>query len=207
MAAIQVAGLIPQEVRSEVKLAKIVLTVGGAWQKADPESLFLPDELLRDIAKPSDDPYVHLELVSDPDALSSLKALGFKAPSPEGRFKLIAKQVLQGGGGEEADENLLNQFWISSRELPVEAAFEAIRERRDWKGREVWPAKLRVKTRKGTWQAMNTVLIPGAVVPGDGSRDDGATLDHFHDPDQNLLRTLGVTDMPYSDCKLSSEPE
>ncbi len=206
MAAIQVAGLIPQEIREEVDLGKIVLTVGGSLQKADPESLFLPDEPLRDGMKLNQGAYVHLDLFSDPDTLSSLKALGFKAPSPESRFKLIAKQVLQSDGDEEADPDLHRQFWINSRKLSVEAADEVIRERRGWKRREIWPAKLRVKTRNGTWQAVNAVLLPGPVVPGDGRQDEDATIDHFHEPDEKLLRTLGITDMPHGDRDLSFEP-
>ena len=208
MAAIQVAGLIPDEMRKRDNLGKIVLTAGGALQNADPESLFLPDEPLRDGASLSQDSYVHLELVSDPDTLSSLKALGFRTPSPERRFRLIASQVLQSEGGEEADEDLHHQFWANSRKLPAEAAEAIIRERKNWDRREVWPTKLRVRTRKGTWQAMHAVLLPGIVVPGDGSRDDGATLDtQFHAPDEELLHTLGVTDAPRSDGDLSVEPE
>lgn len=206
MAAIQVAGLIPQEMRKGVNLGKIVLTVGGGLQKADPESLFLPDEPLRVGTTLSQGQHVHLELVSDPDTLSSLKALGFKTLSPEGRFRLVANQVLERDGGEEVDGSLHHQFWTSSRQLPIEVADAIIRERRDWKEREVWPTKLQVKTRKGNWRATNAVLLPGSVAPGDGSRDDDATLDQFHEPDENLLRTLGASNAPHVVHDLSFEP-
>ena len=206
MAAIQVAGLIPQETRKGVNLGKIVLTVGGTLEEADPECLFLPDELLMDGPTLSQGSYVHLELVSDPDTFSSLKELGFKTPTPESEFRRVARQVLQSDGGEEAEEDLYCQFWTLSRKLPTEAANVIIRERKDWKRQEIWPTKLRVKTRKGTWRATNAVLLPGAVVPGDGSRDDDATLGEFHDPDEELLRSLGASDAPYGGRDLSSEP-
>ena len=76
----------------------------------------------------------------------------------------------------------------------------------DWTKRETWPTKLRVRTRAGTWRSLHSVLLPGAIAPGDGSRDDEATVDtHFHEPDEQLLRTLGATDGPHDGCDLSSE--
>ena len=206
MAAIQTAVLLPQEIRARADLGAIVLTSVGTLRKPDPEHLFLPNDLLIDGTALNQDSYVHSELVSDPDTLSSLKALGLKAPSPESRFRFVARQVLQSGGGDEADEELQRQFWTSSRKLSTEAAEAMIRERKNCDGREIWPTKLRARTRTGTWQPLDAVLLPGEVVPGDGCRDDDATLDHFHEPDEKLLLTLGATDAPHSGRDLSLEP-
>ncbi len=61
--------------------------------------------------------------------------------------------------------------------------------------------------RAGTWQPLHSVLLPGDIVPGDGSRDDDATVDmHFHEPDKKLLRALDATEVPHDDCDLSAEP-
>ena len=52
----------------------------------------------------------------------------------------------------------------------------------------------------------NWVLLPGSIVPGDGSRDDAATVDvGFHGPDRELLTALGVVAGPQSRRDLSNE--
>ena len=43
-AAIQIAALIPQEIRSRYDLGDIVLTADGELREPDPEWVFLPDE-------------------------------------------------------------------------------------------------------------------------------------------------------------------
>ena len=53
----------------------------------------------------------------------------------------------------------------------------------------------------------HSVLFPGDIVPGNGSRDHDATVDtEFHGPDEKLLRGLGVTDVPRDGWELSTEP-
>ena len=70
-----------------------------------------------------------------------------------------------------------------------------------------WGAQLRVRTRAGGWESICSVLMPGDIVPGDGSRDDGATVDRdFHSPDGDLLRCLGAVDRPAVGRDLSVEP-
>lgn len=65
---------------------------------------------------------------------------------------------------------------------------------------------LRVRTMANRWRRLNEVLLPGDIVPGDGSRDDAATVDtDFHEADVGLLRNLAVVDSPQSDRDLSSE--
>ena len=211
MAAIQVAELIPQETRKRIDLGRIVLTAAGTLRKPDHESLFLPEKSSIDEATLSQDLYVHSGLASDSDTLAALKALGFKAPSPEGEFRRVVKQVLHSGGGGDAEEDLYRRFWVCSRKIPAEVASAIIRERKEWKHgkkRELWPKKLRVKTRNGAWRATNAVLLPGAVVTGDGERDEIATVDtQFHAPDEELLRTLGVSDLPCGGRELSLEKQ
>ena len=51
------------------------------------------------------------------------------------------------------------------------------------------------------------MLLPGDIVPGDGSRDGSATVDtHFHEPDDELLCELGATEAPHENRDLSMEP-
>ena len=95
-----------------------------------------------------------------------------------------------------------------SRKLTAEDALTVIREFKDWKRRELWPAALQVRTLVGHWSPLHSVLLPGDIVPGDGSRDDAITVDtNFHEPDDGLLRALEVTEAPHENRNLSMEPQ
>ena len=208
-AAVQTAAEIPPETRSnESSLGEIVLTANGDWRAPGSEHLFLPDETQADSGSTDMERYVHPDLASDPDTLSALKTLGIKLPSPESRFKLVTKRILKDGSGGEPDGDLLNKFWALSRGLTPEDACVIVHEFKDWEGREVWPTKLRVRTLAGNWRPLHSVLLPGAIVPGDGSRDRDATVDiSFHEHDDKLLRALEVTEKPQDDRDLSMEPQ
>ena len=207
MAAVQTAATIPFEKRRDKALGNIVLTLDGTWQTPDPECVFLLDKTLDEDGFAGDETYVHPDLASNSETLSALKALGLKPPSPESKFRLIAGRILGSGGGRRPNEDLYRGFWTASRSLSNEAAFGIIRQNKDWKGREVWPMRLRVRTRAGTWELLHSVLLPDGIVPGDGSRDDDATVDtEFHEPDDALFRDLGVTGVPHDGRDLSMEP-
>ena len=210
-AAVQVAALIPDEIRKNADPGEIVLTAAGALRKPDPQSVFLPEEEALSGNGHGDgqesNSYVHPALVSDRDTLSALKKLELKPPSPESIFRSLAKRVLNNGSSPEASDALHEKFWVSSRKLTVEDALSVIREFKDWKRRKIWPTSLRVLTLAGNWRLLHSVLLPGDIVPGDGSRDGSATVDtHFHEPDDELLRELGATEAPHENRDLSMEP-
>ena len=208
MAAIQTAIEIPSEIRSKISLGNIVLTEKEDWQSPDPERLFLPDESLSTVSAAEPEFLcVHPKLVLDNNTLSALKELGLRPPSPESRFKSVAKQIFQGLGNKEVDDELYREFWFASRKLSSESAKGIILEYRDnWVKRELWPTKLRVRTQAGTWQPSFAVLLPGEIVPEDGNRDGGVAVDtQFHELDYKLLCALGVTDTPQDRRDLSFE--
>ena len=208
MAAIQTAAAIPPDVkRSNKQLGRIVLTANGDWWLPDPEHLFLPEEIQDDDRFTGAESYVHPGLVSDKETLAALKKLGIKPPSPESAFRRLALRILLNGSGQERSDDLHSEFWIASRNLSAEVVHAVIREHKDCSGREVWPAKLRVRTRAGSWRPFCSVLLPGNIVSDDGSRDEDVIVDtHFHYPDDMLLRVLKVTDAPLDGCDLSAEP-
>ena len=207
MAAIQVAAEIPAEIRSNGGLGNIVLTASNDWLSPDPEHLFLPPKSLTGNGTVAQAQFVHPKLVSDHETLAALKKLGLKPPSPESRFRIVAECILGNGADSELSADLYQGFWTTSRELSAESATGVIREYTDWRG-EVWPTKLRVRTRAGTWQSPHSVLFPGEIVPVKGSRDESATVDtQFHEPDDKLLRALEVTETPRGGRDLSLEPQ
>ena len=203
-AAIRTAAAIPAQKRRNEPLGRIVLTHDGSWRTPDPESVFLP--------APDGDgakggmTYVHPDLASDNETVSALNALGLKLPSPASAFRLAVKRVLE-ASGPVSDDGLHRNLWIASRRLSDESSLTIVREYKGGNGQELWGQKLRVRTRAGTWSPVHSVLLPGEIVPGDGSRDDGITVDtRFHEPDDKLLRSLGVTEAPHDGCELSAEP-
>ena len=201
MAAIQTAAAIPSEIRSNKRLGDIVLTVSGDWRSPDPEHLFLPDDSLNGGGTEDPESCVHTKLMSDRDTLSALKELGLKPPSPESRFRLVAKLILRSGGSKEPGDDLHREFWITSRKLSAEAGHVIIQ------GHRLWPRKLRVRTQAGTWQPPYAVLLPGEITLDELSRDDDATVDvTFHSKDLKLLRNLDVRDAPRDERDLSLEP-
>lgn len=195
-------------------LGNIVITASGVRVTLDPDHLFLPDDSsdlidIEDLAS-----FVHPNLASDPDTYEALVKLGLKSPSRDSTFRHFARCILGADDGEEPGDDLNEKFWIASRQLSVGNAREIlqdceVRERYyyPWRRRDLWLTKLRVRTRAGAWRSPYSVLLPGEIVPGDGSRDDDATVDvHFHAQDADLLRIIGVTDKPSRDRNLSLEP-
>ena len=206
MAAIQTAASVWDDIRNNVDLGEIVLTATGEWLSPDAEHLFLPDESLNSGDVGDGACYVHPKLASDPDTRSALKKLRIQPPSAESRFKYIAKRILGTAGSAGASNGVHQDFWMASRKVPSDTAFAAIQAYQD-SGQELWRKRIRVRTRTGAWQHIHSVLLPGVIVPGDGSCDDDVTVDmSFHEPDIELLEAFGVTDAPHESCELSVDP-
>ena len=200
-AAIQTAALIPRDRRTDVDLGRIVLTESGRWRAPDPQRLFLPFESEAAGGSTEPDSSVHPALAADPETLSALKQLGLETPSPESRFKAIANRVLANQGHLSATSNHSDEFWKASRGVSAAVGLAIVQEHQDW------PRRLRIRTLAGSWQPIHSVLMPGDIVPGDGSRDDDVTVDtNFHERDNDLLRGLGVSDGPQADRDLRWEP-
>lgn len=186
MAAIQTAALIPEANREGQDLGRIALRADGEWAPLDPDSLYLG----------GDDPTesVHPDLEADPETLETLKALGIRPPSPESAFRRIAASVLDRDLDDSVDQHeddLFGPFWSASRQLDSHAASEEITSR------DGWADRLKVRTVAGVWQPISRTLLPGAVVPQDGSRDGEVVTDvQFHHDDLSLLAELGLGDGP-----------
>ena len=197
--AIQTAALIPHEIRSCAPLGDIVLTGGGDWQSPDPAHVFLPDDSPDSRCETSANSFVHPELTSDGNTLAALRVLGIRPPSPDSRFKFALENVLSGNMEPEDDD--LEEFWRLSRRLTLETVLAAIQERKTWR------KNLRIRTRSDSWRHIHSVLLPGEIVPGDGSRDDSVTVDvNFHEGDLELLRALGAANIADGERDTSSEP-
>ena len=90
-------------------------------------------------------------------------------------------------------------FWIWAREVAPPEAAGIIRD-----SRTEWREILSVHTIDGSWNLLVDSLLPGPVVPVDGSRDSNICIDvRYHDDDQPLLLQLGAVDSPRDSQMLS----
>ena len=200
-AAVQTAALIPANRRSGVDLGAIVLTASGDWRPPDSDLLFLPDASPAVGSTMDLESCVHPALASDNRTLAALRELGLRPPSPDSRFRRVAERVFAHRSTTTPDEGLYESFWVLARRVGTDDVIAIIHEH------EGWPGQLRIKTRSGDWQPSHSVLMPGDIVPGDGSRDDDATVDMaFHHRDVALLSELGVRDAPLESRDMRWEP-
>ncbi|MCQ3811302.1 MAG: DEAD/DEAH box helicase [Acidimicrobiia bacterium] len=200
--ALQVVSLIPEDKRLYKDLGKIVLITAGAWQSPDPDKIFLPYDSPSAVSTGESMSIVHPDLVNDANALAVLKELGLKQPSPESQFKKVMEQVAATRWRQPYVPEFIETFWRTSRALDTSEAVAIVKKYRRW-----WRL-LRVRTCAGNWTDLHSVLMPGKIVPGDGSRDSTVTVDiGFHQPDCLLLRELGVVDAPINTYELRNEQE
>ena len=198
IAAIQTAALIPNQIRGSNNLGRIVLTANGTWIAPNPDLVFLGGSDTFDVSN-----LVHPLLQADPETLDALMELGLKPVSPESLFKDMASTMLGYGAAQHQNESRVDErwreFWRLARNVDPSAAITIIREssrhRRD---------ALRACTVAGTWRSLFAVLLPGRIVPDDGSRDGDIAIDlKFHEDDLPLLEQLGAVSTPCDGSRLS----
>lgn len=190
-AAIRVAALLPKEARSTPdSLGSIVLTQSETWRVPDPAEISLPVS-----EDDHGDHLVHRELASDEQVARDLEALGLRRISPKRAFELIVAKLAP--RSTNAHDHWWREFWRRARSAGVDDAASVLQEKKD---------RIRVYTVARKWQPVDSVLLPGEIVPDDGSRDASVTVDvDYHDADTDLLRRVGVSDRP-TERDLSNEP-
>ena len=176
-AAIQTAASIP----GEHDLGKIVLVANGRWVAPDPEKVSLSG----DVEVLTRNGLVHHQLEADPEALAALSALGIKPASRESQFREAVSAM------HNLRDEHWHEFWQLSRKVDQQTGCEIIRKSADWGDR------LHVRTVAGGWSALFSALLPGPIVPADGSRDGAIAIDvEFHEHDLAILQQLGAIDAP-----------
>ena len=213
MAAIQTAALIPESIRANNELGNIVLTADGKWVEPDPDTVFLGGGHASSAGN-----LVNPQLEADQNTLDALRALGIMSASAESVFRDIAlnlldpkciikrfkahrrelmvsdafrlEEVMTAVKAKWAED--WGEFWRLRRDVDQSAAARLIRECHD-----DWRDSLQVRTIAGEWRSLFESLIPGRIVPSDGSRDSNVAIDmRVHEVDLPLLRQLGAADAP-----------
>ena len=195
-AAIQVASLIPQSARQDSQsLGSIVLAQSGDWRSPDPSALFLPALPLSAEDHGMSGHLVHVCLAKDEWVANDLRQLGLGEISAERTFRLVVSALPS--REENADDHWWRRFWMRARTLDVDVAATML------KGSE---ALVRFHTVSGDWYHMDSVLLPGDIVPADGSRDAKVAVDtDFHAEDLDLQRKIGLFERP-GEKDVAAEP-
>lgn len=134
--------------------------------------------------------YVDERVLAEFGTSTALDGLGVREADAAGRFASIVDKGFDG-----YDDARWTSFWEMSRCAGTAASLEVLGALK-----EPVRGAIRVRTVSGVFSAVSACLLPGPVVPGDGSRDgDIAVDDRFHSADYSVLRFLGLIDRPVLD--------
>jgi len=123
----------------------------------------------------------------DHDTARALDHLGIHEADAAGRFESMVEQ-----GFDQYADRQWTDFWELARLTGPHGASEILQRRTRLDG-----AQIKVRTVSGRFRFANACLTPGAVVPGDGSRDAQIAVDPvFHGDDHALLERLGLSALP-----------
>ncbi|MFF3122382.1 DEAD/DEAH box helicase [Streptomyces sp. NPDC057908] len=141
--------------------------------------------------------YVHPSISERPEMARHLHTIGIRVADAQGRFEGVLDQ-----GFENYDNNAWANFWVLLRSAGGSLQVDRVRTKVP-KPLET----LRVRTLDGRYRPMRDCLLPGPVVPPDGSRDNTVTVDMtFHESDKPVFRDLGLFDRPTGGYRPHDEP-
>lgn len=184
-AAIQTAALIPEDIGRGEYLGKIILTQDNMWISLDSDKVFLPGDIEIDESEVAEFTLVHPDLSSDVETVAALKELGIQEVSAEIQFSELCKKARR-WNDSDWDENG-EAFWDLSRSVGQDSVGEIAWEELD-NGACHYDLNLKVRTLSGNWQPFDAVLLPGSIVPNDGSRDADVAVDmKFHARDKGIF--------------------
>ncbi|MFD8478215.1 DEAD/DEAH box helicase [Kitasatospora sp. NPDC059673] len=178
----------------DIRQARIVLTEEHGMVAPVAGEIFhrTSDDSLRD-----DMVYVDPRISEQPEMARHLHAIGIRVADAQGRFEGVLDQ-----GFDHYDGHAWTNFWVLLRSAGGNAQVERIRAKVP-KPLEI----LHVRTVDGRFRRMRDCLLPGPVVPGDGSRDGAVAVDMaFHDGDRAVFRELGLSDRPTPNHRPELEP-
>ncbi|SCG69954.1 DEAD/DEAH box helicase [Micromonospora inositola] len=164
--------------------ARIVLTESHGMVSVDHPGLYQRsglDELADDLI------YVDATVTDEIGLRSDLNELGVREATPMGKLKAVLDRGVDGYG----DKDWQALWGLVGRVTPHDAA-DAIRKALPDPMRAI-----RVRTMAGRFRPLAECLLPGRVIPADGSRDQDLVVDlRVHGADRPALTALGMSDVP-----------
>ena len=179
--------------RSVVHRCRILLDGRGEPSLAAPSSIYLPmvshqhSGLLR---------FVSDELMAQPGVTEALSAIGIEQATPALELTAFIR-----GGLRSAPAGTWDAFWTLVR------GFADVNEAVGIITRDFSDLTPEVKTIAGEYRPLSRTLLPGSVVPRDGSRDREVAIDiDFHAADVEVLRLLGAGQAPADGYPIAKDP-
>ena len=165
----------------EMRRSAFVLGADGKLKPPISGRIFLPES-----ADERGVDFVDPRVCADTEVVEALKHLGIGRLDQLGRLRACVSRM----GTSKVPGEMVEQMWNLTRGLPVNDAKAAIES-----ALGVGNAHVRTLARRA--ERVGTVLLPGVIVPADGSRDAALTIDtSFHAQDLPLLRSLGAVSEP-----------
>jgi len=141
--------------------------------------------------------YVDDRVLQEFGIASALDRLGIRDADAGGRFAAVVEQGFLGYTDEQ-----WQAFWKLSRDAGPGLAADLLLAQPLAVQRT-----MKVMTLNGDLRLAHMCLLPGPVVPADGTRDDGLAVDiGFHGDDMAVLKALGLTDRPSAHTDPQGEP-
>ncbi len=140
--------------------------------------------------------YVDAALSEDQSLISDLTTIGIREADSRGRFIGVLEQGFAGYGPQD-----WGRFWeLFHSAGGSQVSGEVIARFPDPM------TTLHVRTVDGRFHRMRDCLLPGAVVPGDGTRDDSVAVDLvFHSDDRMVFHEFGLRAVPTAGHRPSSD--
>lgn len=159
----------------------VIPTTTGSTVTCSPDVVFFGEPGME---PPPNAHFVAHEAAADPATRAALEALGIRELDPAGRLEALA------AAPDRMRPDTWIQFWELSRAVPDDQVHQIVRQSK-------LATKVHGLTKAGKWVPLTAVLIPGVVIAVDSDDDAGIALDmEFHQPDHELLSTLGATRCP-----------
>ncbi|MFD5915311.1 DEAD/DEAH box helicase [Kitasatospora sp. NPDC058201] len=182
------------EITADARKARIVLTEEHGMVAPVAGEIFhrTSDDALRD-----DMVYIDPRISGRNDMARHLHNIGIRVADAQGRFEGVLDQ-----GFEHYNAQDWTNFWVLLRSAGGNAQINRIR------AKVAKPLEtLHVRTVDGRFRPMRGCLLPGPVVPDDGSRDRSIAVDtDFHAGDRSVFRDLGLSDRPTPSHRPDAEP-
>ncbi|WP_280308821.1 DEAD/DEAH box helicase [Nocardia abscessus] len=182
--AIKLARLVDSDAADhmlDIRRAAFVLAADGSLRPPLSGKIFLPEA-----ENEKGYEFVHPAVVADGAAAAALAALGIGRLDQLGRLRSHVARMKEA----TIDGAMVEELWKLTRGLSVADAAAALS---GGFGKGETP----VRTLARRAEHVANVLLPGVIVPADGSRDAAHAIDTaFHARDLELLRAIGATSEP-----------
>ncbi|RDH76884.1 hypothetical protein DVS77_18790 [Mycolicibacterium moriokaense] len=191
--AIKIAALIDKHAADnmmDMRRSEFVLAADGKLKRPASGMVFLPES-----SDVHEGKYVHPDVIVDDAVVEALSDLNIGRLDQRGRLRAHIAHI--NSAAETRSD--VKRLWELTRGLPVKEAADALNN-------GFGAGRTPVVSMAGMPEKVAQVLLPGTIVPPDGSRDVGLTLDvRFHAPDRELLHALGATAEPLRGVPVSGE--